>query len=88
MSEGSYYNLLYLSNLPLVARVGSAPYWGTLSGLPQKIQDILVGSLLGDAYASKHGKNLGNTRIEFKQGINHSSYLFCFFISNYYFGGS
>lgn len=45
-------------------------------GLPQKIQDIIVGCLLGDAHASKYGKSLGNTRIEFKQGLIHAPYLF------------
>jgi len=36
----------------------------------------MVGCLLGNAHASQYGKNLGNTRIEFKQGVIHAPYLF------------
>jgi hypothetical protein len=41
------------------------------------ILSIIIGSLLGDAYAEKHG--LG-TRICFQQEDNHSAYLFCYII--------
>jgi hypothetical protein len=59
---------------------------GTLSGLPQKVQDIIVGGLLGDAHASKYGKNLGNTRIEFKQGVTHAPYLFFIYFQLLFWG--
>ncbi|RUP43424.1 homing endonuclease [Jimgerdemannia flammicorona] len=78
--------VFYSTIVPLAVSMGGntlAPRgaWSTrgndtsVVGVPQKICDILVGSLLGDAYASPHGKGEGNTRIEFKQGMMHFDYL-------------
>jgi hypothetical protein len=46
----------------------------------------MVGCLLGDAHASKYGKNLGNTRIEFKQGVIHAPYLFFIYFQLLFWG--
>jgi len=50
----------------------------------------MVGCLLGDAHASRYGKNLGNTRIEFKLprrgGVNHAPYLFYIYFQLLFWG--
>ena len=45
-------------------------------GLPNLYKEIIIGSLLGDAYANKPGIN-NNTRLEFIQGgENHKEYIY------------
>ncbi|RUS23409.1 homing endonuclease [Endogone sp. FLAS-F59071] len=43
-------------------------------------------SLLGDAYASPHGKGEGNTLIEFKQSIKHFDYLIFIWLQFLFWG--
>jgi hypothetical protein len=40
--------------------------------IPDELQQILVGLILGDLWANKRGNN---TRFRFKQGICHKAYL-------------
>jgi hypothetical protein len=53
---GYFYATLFYSTIPLAVNVGSIAYYGILSRLPLKVQDIIVGSLLEDTHASKYGK--------------------------------
>jgi ubiquinol-cytochrome c reductase cytochrome b subunit len=53
--------------------------------LPQKVQDIFIGILLGDAYAERRTQR-GNTRIQFKQSIKHADYLYWIYFQLLFWG--